>query len=94
MHNPIKFISNALFQLIRKFATIDRFEEYGFSFAPIRERMIFEYKINGLTSNFNKWDQRCSFIFSMDVRSNLVKQANSLSESDWNDRSAQNDKRV
>jgi len=36
-----------------------------------------------LTTNFDKWDQRCSFIFGMDARSNLVKQANGLSESDW-----------
>nr|WP_319491022.1 IS1380 family transposase [uncultured Desulfobacter sp.] len=36
-----------------------------------------------LTTNFDKWDQRCSFIFGMDARSNLVKQANNLSESDW-----------
>ena len=33
-----------------------------------------------LTSNFDKWDQRCTFVFGMDARSNLIKLAGGLSE--------------
>ncbi len=36
-----------------------------------------------LTTHFDKWDQRCSFIFGMDARSNLTKRANALPETDW-----------
>lgn len=34
-----------------------------------------------LTSNFDKWDARCGFVFGMDARANLVKIANQIS--DW-----------
>ena len=36
-----------------------------------------------LTSHFDKWDQRCMFIFGMDARANLTKIANALDPSDW-----------
>jgi hypothetical protein len=36
-----------------------------------------------LTSNFDKWDQRCTFVFGMDARSNLIKIADALSDSCW-----------
>jgi hypothetical protein len=36
-----------------------------------------------LTGNFDKWDERCTFIFGMDARANLVKIANQIDESDW-----------
>nr|WP_321402828.1 IS1380 family transposase [uncultured Desulfobacter sp.] len=36
-----------------------------------------------LTTNFDKWDQRCTFIFGMDARKNLIAKANALSECDW-----------
>ena len=36
-----------------------------------------------LTSNFDKWDKRCTFIFGMDARKNLVKIANQIPESQW-----------
>ena len=36
-----------------------------------------------LTSNFDKWDQRCTFIFGMDARENLVKLAGQIPESEW-----------
>lgn len=36
-----------------------------------------------LTTNFDKWDQRCSFIFGMDARSNLKKLAGDIPKSNW-----------
>jgi hypothetical protein len=36
-----------------------------------------------LTEHFDKWDQRCTFIFGMDAMPNLVKIANKLNASDW-----------
>ncbi len=36
-----------------------------------------------LTGNFDKWDERCTFIFGMDARSNLVKIAEETDESDF-----------
>ena len=36
-----------------------------------------------LTAHFDKWDRRCTFIFGMDARANLIKIADQLSESDW-----------
>ncbi|MCF8090441.1 MAG: IS1380 family transposase [Desulfotignum sp.] len=36
-----------------------------------------------LTSNFDKWDQRCRFVFGMDARNNLVKLAGQIPESEW-----------
>ena len=36
-----------------------------------------------LTGHFDKWDQRCTFIFGMDARNNLVIIANQIDESDW-----------
>jgi hypothetical protein len=36
-----------------------------------------------LTTNFDKWDQRCSFIFGMDARKNLKKLADAVPEFDW-----------
>jgi len=36
-----------------------------------------------LTGNFDKWDERCTFIFGMDARANLVTIANRIDESDW-----------
>jgi hypothetical protein len=36
-----------------------------------------------LTTNFDKWDQRCSFIFGMDARKNLKKLADAVPKSDW-----------
>ncbi|MCA1793958.1 MAG: IS1380 family transposase, partial [Desulfobacteraceae bacterium] len=36
-----------------------------------------------LTSNFDKWDKRCLFVFGMDARNNLVKLAGQIPESEW-----------
>jgi hypothetical protein len=36
-----------------------------------------------LTSNFDKWDNRCRFVFGMDARNNLVKLAGQIPESEW-----------
>jgi hypothetical protein len=36
-----------------------------------------------LSKNFDKWDQRCSFIFGMDARANLKKLADGIPESNW-----------
>jgi hypothetical protein len=36
-----------------------------------------------LSENFDKWDQRCSFIFGMDARKNLKKLADTIPESAW-----------
>lgn len=36
-----------------------------------------------LTGHFDKWDERCTFIFGMDAMPNLVKIANQIDESDW-----------
>jgi hypothetical protein len=36
-----------------------------------------------LTSNFDKWDKRCRFVFGMDARNNLVKLAGQIPESEW-----------
>lgn len=33
-----------------------------------------------LTGHFDKWDQRCTFVFGMDARANLVKIANGITE--------------
>lgn len=36
-----------------------------------------------LTANFDKWDERCTFIFGMDARPNLLAIADQIDESDW-----------
>jgi hypothetical protein len=36
-----------------------------------------------LTSNFDKWDKRCRFVFGMDARNNLVKLAGQIPDSEW-----------
>lgn len=36
-----------------------------------------------LTSNFDRWDERCRFIFGMDARKNLVGIAGQIPESEW-----------
>jgi len=36
-----------------------------------------------LTENFDRWDERCTFVFGMDARSNLVKIADQIDEADW-----------
>ena len=36
-----------------------------------------------LSENFDKWDQRCSFIFGMDARKNLKKLADGIPEANW-----------
>ena len=36
-----------------------------------------------LTGNFDKWNERCIFVFGMDARSNLIKIANQIEESNW-----------
>ena len=36
-----------------------------------------------LTANFDRWAQRCIFVFGMDARANLVKIADSIDESQW-----------
>lgn len=35
------------------------------------------------TANFDKWDKRCTFIFGMDARKNLVKLAGEIPEAEW-----------
>ncbi len=37
----------------------------------------------GLTGNFDKWDKRCTFLFGMDARKNLVEKANRIPELSW-----------
>jgi hypothetical protein len=36
-----------------------------------------------LSGNFDRWDKRCTFVFGMDARKNLVKIADSIDESQW-----------
>ena len=36
-----------------------------------------------LTSHFDKWDERCTFIFGVDAMANLVKIANEIDKADW-----------
>lgn len=36
-----------------------------------------------LTEHFDKWDERCTFIFGVDAMPNLVKIANEIDEADW-----------
>jgi hypothetical protein len=36
-----------------------------------------------LTSNFDRWAERCTFVFGMDARANLIKIADSIAESEW-----------
>lgn len=36
-----------------------------------------------LTRHFDKWDERCTFIFGMDARDNLIKIASQIDESEW-----------
>lgn len=36
-----------------------------------------------LTGHFDKWDERCTFVFGMDARKNLVKIAKQMNESYW-----------
>ncbi|MBC8482035.1 MAG: IS1380 family transposase [Planctomycetes bacterium] len=36
-----------------------------------------------LTSNFDKWDPRCMFVFGVDAMANLVKIADDIDPSDW-----------
>lgn len=36
-----------------------------------------------LTGHLDRWDQRCSFVFGMDARKNLVSIANRIDESQW-----------
>ncbi len=36
-----------------------------------------------LTDNFDRWDERCTFLFGMNSRKNLVKIACDLAEPDW-----------
>ena len=36
-----------------------------------------------LTSNFDRWAERCIFVFGMDARANLIKIADSIAESEW-----------
>jgi hypothetical protein len=36
-----------------------------------------------LTRHFDKWNERCTFIFGMDAMDNLVKIADQINESDW-----------
>lgn len=36
-----------------------------------------------LTSHFDRWDKRCSFVFGMDARKNLVAIADRIDESEW-----------
>ena len=38
-----------------------------------------------LTANFDKWDKRCMFVFGMDARKNLIKIANSIDPTNWNE---------
>ena len=37
------------------------------------------------TTHFDKWDKRCTFIFGMDARKNLVKLAGQIPENEWQD---------
>ena len=36
-----------------------------------------------LTAHFDKWDERCKFVFGMDARKNLIRTANSIAEESW-----------
>jgi hypothetical protein len=36
-----------------------------------------------LTANFDRWDERCTFIFGMDAHKNLVKMAAEVAEAQW-----------
>ncbi len=36
-----------------------------------------------LTSNFDRWDERCTFIFGMDAKKNLMRIACDISETEW-----------
>ena len=36
-----------------------------------------------LTEHLDKWDDRCTFIFGVDARANLIKIANGIDETDW-----------
>jgi hypothetical protein len=36
-----------------------------------------------LTEHFDKWDERCKFVFGVDARKNLIAQADSIAEKQW-----------
>ena len=36
-----------------------------------------------LTAHFDKWDERCKFVFGIDARKNLISIANSIAEQQW-----------
>ncbi len=36
-----------------------------------------------LTSNFDRWSERCIFVFGVDARENMIRIADSISESQW-----------
>jgi len=36
-----------------------------------------------LTEHFDKWDERCKFVFGVDARKNLIAQADSIPEKQW-----------
>jgi len=36
-----------------------------------------------LTTNFDKWDKRCKFVFGIDARQNLIAIADSIPEEHW-----------
>ena len=36
-----------------------------------------------LTEHFDKWDEKCNFVFGVDARKNLVAQADSIAEKQW-----------
>jgi len=36
-----------------------------------------------LTAHFDKWDERCKFVFGMDARKNLISTADSIAEQQW-----------
>jgi len=36
-----------------------------------------------LTKHFDRWDERCKFVFGIDAQRNLVRIANGISESQW-----------
>lgn len=38
-----------------------------------------------LTEHFDKWDEKCEFVFGMDARANLVKLADAVEENRWRD---------
>jgi len=38
-----------------------------------------------LTEHLDRWDERCSFVFGLDARPNMVKLAEGLAESQWED---------